>query len=143
MKVFLILISGFMILSFSACSQKNMVENSTSGKNQIAEGKETPESETDLYTGAYADYDTNETNLEIQRNDDGTYKIQIGIYRLAYLDDGIGEVTADGLSFSATAPNGSTIEGMITLEQDIATVKFISAEWKEYSSVNEYQYHRI
>ncbi len=100
------------------------------------------EPETDLYVGEYNDYDANEPSLEILKNEDGTYKIQISIFRLAYLDDGVGTATQDGISFSATGPDGSSINGMITLEGEVATVAFDSAQWEAYSSINEYQYYK-
>lgn len=95
----------------------------------------------DPYVGEYNDYDVNEPNLEIQRNEDGTYTIQIGIFRLAYLDDGVGKKAEDGIEFTVTAPNGSLAEGIITLEDDIATVTFISG-WSEFSDISEFQYYK-
>lgn len=97
---------------------------------------------TDPYEGEYNDYDANEPSLEILKNEDGTYTIQIGIFRLAYLDDGVGTVTEDGISFSATGPDGNPIYGTITLEGEVATVAFDSAQWEAYSSINEYQYYK-
>lgn len=95
-----------------------------------------------FYEGQYMDYDTNEPGLEIQKSGDGTYAIQISVFRLAYMDDGIGRVTDRGLEFSATAPNGKEITGTITVEGDIAAVIFDSLGWSSYSDVNEYRYYR-
>lgn len=101
-----------------------------------------PASGAGAYVGGYSSRDTGEPGLEIQRNDDGTYRIQISIFRLVTLDDGVGTVTDSGIEFSATAPNGKTLQGTITLAEDTAVVTFTSPEWSEYSSVSEYLYDK-
>lgn len=93
------------------------------------------------YAGIYNDYDTNEPNLEIQKNDDGTYGVWITIFRLASMNDG-GKAAENGLEFSVTAPNGEDIRGTITVEGDIATVTFTSPEWSTYSDINQYRYYK-
>ncbi|MBE5962176.1 MAG: hypothetical protein E7256_12490 [Lachnospiraceae bacterium] len=102
----------------------------------------TAEMESDLYTGEYSAYDINEPMLEIQKNNDGTYKIQIGIYRLIQLDDCTGLATAEGLSFSTTELGDRNISGIITLDDDIATVTFTGSGWSDYSSVMKYKYYK-
>lgn len=96
----------------------------------------------DPYVGEYNDYDTNEPNLMIQKNDDGTYSIQIGIFRLVQMDDCVGYEKDGKIEFSVNdwewGDNGK-ISGTITLEDDIVTVKFITG-WNE--SIDEYRYHR-
>lgn len=96
----------------------------------------------DLYVGEYNDYDTNEPMLIIQKNNDETYLIQIGIFRLVQMDDCVGYEKDGRIEFSVNdwewGDNGK-ISGTITLEGDIATVKFITG-WNE--SIDEYQYHR-
>ena len=96
----------------------------------------------DPYVGEYNDYDANEPNLKIQKNDDGTYSIQIGIFRLVQMDDCIGYEKDGRIEFSVNdwewGDNGK-ISGTITLEEDIATVKFITG-WNE--GIDEYKYYR-
>lgn len=50
--------------------------------------------------------------------------MQIGIYRLTSLEDGVGELTADGLLFTATDAAGNPISGIITADGKTATVTF-------------------
>ena len=52
----------------------------------------------------------------MQKNEDGTYTIQIGIFRLVSLNDGIGILTEKGIEFTATAPNGEELIGTIVVE---------------------------
>lgn len=113
-----------------------------SAEGTVPEGEAGQDTAQDLYSGVYCDYDVNEPSLVIQKNDDGTYEIQIGIYRLAYMEDGVGNITEHGMEFTATAPNGNQVNGIITLEGDIATVVFDSGEWSEYADKSEYQYYR-
>lgn len=96
----------------------------------------------DKYVGEYNDYDVNEPKLEIAKKEDGTYTIQIEIYRLAFLDDGIGTVTDEGITFSATAPYGSAVEGVIMVENEIATVIFKGEEWSSFADISEFQYYK-
>ena len=102
----------------------------------------TEEAEADLYEGEYSDYDTKEPALEIKRNNDGTYQIQIEIYRLFYFDDGVGKATEEGIEFAATGPSGNEINGVIKLEEDIATVTFFSQEWADFAGLSEYKFYK-
>lgn len=95
----------------------------------------------DPYVGEYCDYDTGEPNLEIQKNEEETYQIHIGIFRLASFDDGTGMLTEKGLEFMATAPDGNETGGVITLDQDVATVTF-EPGWPGFEDINSFSYYK-
>jgi len=96
----------------------------------------------DSYVGEYNSYDTDEPDLEIKKNWDGSYLVQIGMYRLAQLDDCEGKLTEQGLEFS-TDEYGKDFSGIITLEDDIATVTFTSEGWKEFADdLNVFKYYK-
>ena len=63
------------------------------------------------YEGEYNSYDVNEPALEIKKNDDATYQIQIDLFRLWGFDDGAGKITEEGLEFTATGPRGNEMNG--------------------------------
>ncbi len=146
--------------SFPAQRDQELPDNETSNKERLdsekldsetqdneiedkeTSDKQTENHETELYVGTYYDFDVNEPMLEISKEDDGTYKIQIGIFRLVQLDDCVGNRGEDGIEFTGTTPNGKEIQGSITLEEDVATVTFLSPEWSEYSSEKEYRYRK-
>ena len=107
----------------------------------VADDKEAENSE-NQYVGEYAAYDIDEPGLEIQKNSDGTYKIQIKIYRLIQLDECVGEDTGNGIAFSTAELGEKDISGIISLIDDVATVKFTGSDWKEYSDVQEYKYYK-
>ena len=107
------------------------------------DSKENSEEKKDIYVGEYNDYDIPEPNLEIQKNEDGTYTIQVGVFRTAWLEDGKGILTEEGLEFTATAPNSKEMTGTIVMEEDIAVVTFDKEVWATYSHINEYRYYKI
>lgn len=100
------------------------------------------EAEADSYEGEYNSYDVNEPALEIKKNDDGTYLIQIDLFRLYSLDDGIGKETEKGLEFSATGPGGNEVNGVIKLEGDIAAVTIFGQEWLDFAGLSEYRFYK-
>lgn len=114
----------------------------TQNDNIEEEQSTTDEAKPDLYEGEYSDYDVNEPSLEIKKNNDETYQIQIKIYMLFYLDDGVGKVTEKGLEFETTGPNGNKVNGVIRLEEDIATVTFFSQEWIDFAGLSKYKFYK-
>lgn len=95
-----------------------------------------------VYIGEYLDYDCNEPNLEIARGEDGKYIVQIGIFRLTTLDDGVGELTPEGMVFTATDAAGNPISGIITIEEQIATVTFTDSTWDLLENGTSYTYSK-
>ena len=95
-----------------------------------------------VYIGEYLDYDCNEPNLEIAKGNDGKYIVQIGIFRLTTLDDGIGELTPEGMVFTATDAAGNPISGIITVEEQIATVTLTDSTWSLLENGTSYMYNK-
>lgn len=95
-----------------------------------------------VYIGEYLDYDCNEPNLEIAKGNDGKYIVQIGIFRLTTLDDGVGELTPEGMVFTATDAAGNPISGIITVEEQIATVTFTDSTWELLENGTSYMYSK-
>ncbi len=96
------------------------------------------------YEGEYNSYDIDEPALEIKKNDDGTYQIQIDLFRLYLLDDGIGKETENGLEFTVTGPGSdeNKMNGVITLEENIAIVTIFGQEWLDFAGLNEYRFYK-
>lgn len=92
-----------------------------------------------LYIGEYLD-DNKDPNLEIAKGEDGKYKVQIGIFRLAVLDDCVGELTEEGMSFIATDMAGNPISGIIMVENQTATVIFTDSTWEYIENGASYEY---
>ena len=94
------------------------------------------------YEGEYNSYDVNEPALEIKKNDDATYQIQIDLFRLRGFYDGAGKITEEGLEFTATGPRGSEVNGVIKLEEDIAVVTIFGQEWLDFAGLSEYKFYK-
>ena len=130
----------------NAISTENITETTQSIVSVIPENSEM---ELDPYVGEYNSYDINKPNLEIHKNEDGTYKVQIDIYRLLSLDDCVGNATDGGIAFSTTEYTDTEMTGIITLEgkdEDgftIAKVTFTSENFNNYSCINEYEYYKV
>ncbi len=94
------------------------------------------------YEGEYNSYDVNEPALEIKKNDDETYQIQIDLFRLWGFYDDAGKITEEGLEFAATGPGGNEVNGVIKLEEDIAVVTIFSQEWLDFAGLSEYRFYK-
>lgn len=96
----------------------------------------------DLYEGEYNSYDIDEPALEIKKKDDGTYQIQIDLFRLWSFYDDAGKVTEEGLEFTAEGPSGNGMNGVIKLEGDIAVVTIFGQEWLDFAGLSEYRFYK-
>ena len=94
------------------------------------------------YEGEYNSYDVNEPALEIKKNDDATYQIQIDLFRLWGFYDGAGKIAEEGLEFTATGPRGNEMNGVIKLEEDIAVVTIFGQEWLDFAGLSEYKFYK-
>ena len=94
------------------------------------------------YEGEYNSYDVSEPALEIKKNDDGTYRIQIDLFRLWGFYDDAGKITEEGLEFAATGPGGNEVNGVIKLEEDIAVVTIFGQEWLDFAGLSEYRFYK-
>ncbi len=94
------------------------------------------------YEGEYNSYDINEPALEIKKNDDETYQIQIDLFRLWGFYDDAGKITEEGLEFASTGPRGNEVNGVIKLEEDIAVVTIFGQEWLDFAGLSEYKFYK-
>lgn len=92
-----------------------------------------------LYIGEYLD-ENKDPNLEIAKGQNGEYIVQIGIFRLASMGDGVGELTEEGMHFTATDMAGNPISGIITIKGEIATVTFTDSTWELIENGTSYEY---
>ena len=140
-KILIFLYTGIILLS--SCSQKTSNTATTELPPKLSietSSQPTPYLNDAIYIGEYLDSDVEEPFLEIEKDDSGKYQIIIGIYRLAYMDDGIGELTADGMYFTATDPAGNPISGIITIKDQTATVTFTDSTWEYLKNGDTFYY---
>ncbi len=109
---------------------------------QVDSEKEEAEQTNNAYVGTFLDYDNNDPNLIIEANGDGTYKLEIGIFRLAVFENSDAVLTEAGLEFETEDGAGNPIKGVITLEGNEAVVTFTDSTWELIPSGTVYRYHR-
>ncbi|MBP3414607.1 MAG: hypothetical protein J6L81_05375 [Clostridia bacterium] len=160
MKKVLLIVMMIGVLALAACGmseevpQTDMTSEVTATDQTIAEKQEsnteegTAESDTAApqlyvsYAGEYLDYEYNEPELKIYDNGNGTYRVNIGIIRLAVFEDDDAVATAAGLEFTATDDAGNPIKGVITLGGNDAVVTFTESTWSLIPSGTVYQYYK-
>lgn len=134
-----------------SASQTQASTKSSSAKSDSAQSKssqtstknsssETASDADSVYIGEYLDADVNEPNLEIAKREDGKYTVQLGIYRLTTLTDGVGEMTSQGITFTATDDAGNPIKGLITVSNKTATVTFTDSTWDYLPNGSTFKY---
>ncbi len=70
------------------------------------------------------------STLSIAQNDDGTFAVNVDIFRLCSLEDGIGTFEDHKMSFTANDPNGNKLSGMIYRDNDNSlVVKITDSTW--------------
>lgn len=126
----------------SETSSLKQTNQSSETNNTLSENTSTSEQILDdsIYIGEYLDSVVMEPNLEIAKDKNGKYLVQIGIYRLAFFNDGTGELTDEGISFTATDPSGNPIYGIITIEDQTAIVTFTKSTWEYISNGSVFLY---
>ena len=87
------------------------------------------------------DSDCNEPELTVEKIDDDKYKVFMGIYRLTTLN-GIGELTKEGLTFTATDMAGNPISAIINVDEEKAVVTFTDSTWDYIENGDTYTYLR-
>lgn len=96
----------------------------------------------DYFAGEYNDLDCDQPNLEIKKIEDGTYEIEIGIFRLYHINCCIGKRVDNKIEFTSDQIEGEELKGTITVNDEIATVSFLSECWNDIGSENTYQYYK-
>ena len=142
----LLCMTGIILSGCSKLNEKDDVIERESVVVEVQENKKEKSSKETLdesiFIGEYNDYDNDEPNLEIAKGENGTYIVQIGIFRLTTLEDGVGELTDEGMEFTATDAAGNPISGIITVKDEIATVTFTRSTWGLLENGSEYKYKK-
>jgi len=69
------------------------------------------------------------TTLSIRRNDDGTYAVELSIYRLTTQDDGVGKWDGNVLTFTATDAAGNPMTWEAVAEDGALAVTVVRSTW--------------
>lgn len=93
------------------------------------------------FIGEYTDPNDGST-LQIGNSSNSGSSVKINLFKLTDIDDGIGSVTADTLTFIATDAAGNPIKGRITLDGDTATLVFTGSTWEYLPDGSTYHFKR-
>jgi hypothetical protein len=87
-----------------------------------------------------SDYDG--SSLTVSTREDGRYDIEIDLFRLTLLDDGIGDDSDGGIDFTATDAAGEPIGGHISIADSTATLTFVHSTWSLIEEGAKWEFKR-
>ena len=90
-------------------------------------------------SGEFID-ENGDVNLIITPKDNG-YHIEIGIFRLTHMDDGVGELDGEKILFTVTDSSGDPISGEIVKTASGADVIFTNSTWEYIQNGDKYSYY--
>lgn len=93
------------------------------------------------FFGEYTAPDDGST-LQIGSCTNSRPSIKISLFRLTDIDDGIGKIADDTLTFTATDAAGNPIQGEITIDGDNASLVFTQSTWEYLPEGTTYHFKR-
>lgn len=94
-------------------------------------------STTALYPGTYTDADDN--SVTISDNGDGTFAVNLSIFRLASID-GVGTENADGLVVEGVDPSENPITILFSTDGTTATAEVIDSTWEYLANGSSFNF---
>ena len=136
-------IISFVLAVLTVCSCRNgnqeAVQDNTT-VNEALTGQDQP-TVSEALTGHFvSDYDG--SSLTVSTREDGRYDIEIDLFRLTLLDDGIGDDSDGGIDFTATDAAGEPIGGHISIADSTATLTFVHSTWSLIEEGAEWEFKR-
>lgn len=139
---------GYSVAAFSSTMADNLEGDANPSAEEILEMESQTETTQilEIYEGEYAGNTINDPDydgLEIQKNEDGTYEIQVKIPFLTKLYECTGYQSENIILFSTSEwGTDKKVEGSISLNDDSATVTFTSGWYQTATTESSYQYHK-
>ena len=136
-------IISFVLAVLTVCSCRNgnqeAVQDNTT-VNEALTGQDQP-TVSEALTGHFvSDYDG--SSLTVSTREDGRYDIEIDLFRLTLLDDGIGDDSDGGIDFTATDAAGEPIGGHISIADSTATLTFVHSTWSLIEEGAKWEFKR-
>ena len=140
-----IISSGIMVLWFASavsCSHNKSNNADDSVSRGVVQPVAITASPTDEdFIGEYTDPHDGST-LKIDKSTNSRPSVEIGLFRLTDIDDGIGRFTDGKLTFTATDAAGNPIQGKISLDGNIAVLEFTESTWSYLPNGTTYRFKR-
>ncbi len=118
----------------TANQQETEAATDTAGQTEATEASESSAQDSgNASTGSFEGMHTSSydgSTLTITNNGDGTYKVDIELFRLCSLENGVGTLEGDQMTFVVDDPNGEKLTGAITRDSNnVFTVTITESSW--------------
>ena len=134
---------SFVLAVLTVCSCRNGNQEAVQDNTTVNEALTSQDKPTvsEALTGHFvSDYDG--SSLTVSTREDGRYDIEIDLFRLTLLDDGIGDDSDGGIDFTATDAAGEPIGGHISIADSTATLTFVHSTWSLIEEGAEWAFKR-
>lgn len=109
-------------------------EEETAKQEDVVSEEATTEETVAAAGGSYAGTYSNGEDTLVITYYDGEYTVDLDIFRLASMTNGIGMVTEKGLEFQLFDPNGNPLRGVIEFDEGIVDVTFTDTTWTYFEN---------
>ena len=136
-------IISFVLAVLTVCSCRNGNQEAVQDNITVNEALTSQDKPTvsEALTGHFvSDYDG--SSLTVSTREDGRYDIEIDLFRLTLLDDGIGDDSDGGIDFTATDAAGEPIGGHISIADSTATLTFVHSTWSLIEEGAKWEFKR-
>ena len=136
-------IISFVLAVLTVCSCRNGNQEAVQDNITVNEALTSQDQPTvsEALTGHFvSDYDG--SSLTVSTREDGRYDIEIDLFRLTLLDDGIGDDSDGGIDFTATDAAGEPIGGHISIADSTATLTFVHSTWSLIEEGAKWEFKR-
>ena len=134
---------SFVLAVLTVCSCRNGNQEAVQDNTTVNEALTSQDQPTvsEALTGHFvSDYDG--SSLTVSTREDGRYDIEIDLFRLTLLDDGIGDDSDGGIDFTATDAAGEPIGGHISIADSTATLTFVHSTWSLIEEGAKWEFKR-
>ena len=96
------------------------------------------------FIGEYFEDEINWPNLEIQKNEDGTFQVEFEVSRIYSISPCVGKFMDDAIEFTfQDEESRKNMKGKITLEDGYAVLTIKSDYWKNIDKTDTYYYYKV
>ena len=112
--------------------------------NELIKSRPSPSIKEEDFVGEYFEKIINWPNLEIQKNEDGTFQVEFEVSRVYSISPCVGKFVDDAIEFTfQDEESRKSMKGKITLEDEYAVLTIKSDYWKKIDKTDTYYYYKV
>ena len=112
--------------------------------NELIKSRPSPSIKEEDFVGEYFEKIINWPNLEIQKNEDGTFQVEFEVSRVYSISPCVGKFVDDAIEFTfQDEESKKSMKGKITLEGEYAVLTIKSDYWKNIDKTDTYYYYKV